>query len=158
MFGDGNSRVSQRVSGACLLQHVGVQPVTAIAGVGIIAGQKVIEFHGAMMGLARTGSFASNGSGDYVIAFSTHPDVRRPRESDAPVTAPALVNASMSPLFAAAAEATEEAIYNAIFKATTVTSSRGTLEAIPIDELRRILEKHAVLDWDESVGRERSDD
>ena len=112
----------------------------------------------AMMGLARTGSFASNGSGDYVIAFSTHPDVRRPRESDTPVTAPALVNASMSPLFAAAAEATEEAIYNAIFKATTVTSSRGTLEAIPIDELRRILKKHEVLDWDDSIAPGRSND
>ncbi len=99
----------------------------------------------AMMGLARTGSFASNGSGDYVIAFSTHPDVRRPRESDRPVTTPSLVNASMSPLFAAAAEATEEAIYNAIFKATTVSSSRGTLEAIPLAELKRILKKHGVL-------------
>ena len=106
----------------------------------------------AMMGLARTGSFASNGSGDYVIAFSTHPDVRRPRESDSPVAMPSLVNASMSPLFAAAAEATEEAIYNAIFKATTVTSSRGTLEAIPIDELQRILEKHGVLNWDRSIS------
>ena len=57
----------------------------------------------AMMGLARTGSFASNGSGDYVIAFSTDPAVRRPRESDTPITTPALVNASMSPLFAATA-------------------------------------------------------
>jgi D-aminopeptidase len=56
----------------------------------------------------------------------------------------------MSPLFAATAEATEEAIYNAIFKATTVTSSRGTLEAIPIDQLERILEKHRVLRWDKS--------
>ena len=99
----------------------------------------------AMMGLARTGSFASNGSGDYVIAFSTHRDVRRPRASDAPVTAPALTNPSMSPLFAAAAEATEEAIYNAIFKATTVTSSRGTLEAIPVDTLREILEQHEAI-------------
>jgi D-aminopeptidase len=99
----------------------------------------------AMMGLARTGSFASNGSGDYVIAFSTHPDLRQPRESVAPVTAPEIVNTSMSPLFAAAAEATEEAIYNAIFKATTVTSSRGTLEAIPVDELRQILDKYEAL-------------
>ena len=112
----------------------------------------------AMMGLARTGSFASNGSGDYVIAFSTHPDARRPRESREPVTTPALVNASMSPLFAATAEATEEAIYNAIFKATTVTSSRGSLEAIPIDELVRILKKHEALDWDETVGKGLSDD
>ena len=85
-----------------------------------------------------------------MIAFSTHPDVRRPRESDDPVSTPALVNASMSPLFAATAEATEEAIYNAIFKATTVTSSRGTLEAIPLDELMKILEKHQVLGWDKT--------
>jgi D-aminopeptidase len=106
----------------------------------------------AMMGLARTGSFASNGSGDYVIAFSTHPGVRRPRESDAPVATPSLANASMSPLFAAAAEATEEAIYNAIFKATTVTSSRGTLEAIPVEDLERILEKYKVLEWDSTIS------
>ncbi len=106
----------------------------------------------ALMGLARTGSFASNGSGDYVIAFSTDPAVRRPRESDAPVTTPSLVNASMSPLFAATAEATEEAIYNAIFKATTVSSSRGTLEAIPIEDLERVLRKYNVLGWDGSIS------
>ncbi|MCH9693758.1 MAG: P1 family peptidase [Gammaproteobacteria bacterium] len=106
----------------------------------------------AMLGLARTGTFASNGSGDYVIAFSTHPDVRRPRTSDTPVVTPSLVNASMSPLFAAAAEATEEAVYNAIFKATTVTSSRGTLKAIPVEDLERILKKHDVLNWDTSIG------
>jgi D-aminopeptidase len=107
----------------------------------------------AIMGLARTGSYASNGSGDYVIAFSTDPDVRKPRESDTPVATEQLVNAAMSPLFAATAEATEEAIYNAIFKATTVTSSRGTLEAVPMDRLMEILEEHRVLNWDESVPR-----
>jgi D-aminopeptidase len=106
----------------------------------------------AIMGLARTGSFASNGSGDYVIAFSTDPGVRRPRESDVPVNVPTLVNASMSPLFAAAAEATEEAIYNAILKATTVSSSRGTLEAIPVDDVVRILEKYNALGWDRSIS------
>ena len=105
----------------------------------------------AIMGLARTGSFASNGSGDYVISFSTDPSVRRPRTSAVPVSADALVNDSMSPLFAATAEATEEAIYNAIFKATTVTSSRGTRKAIPIEDLKRILEKYKVLGWDESL-------
>ena len=107
----------------------------------------------AIMGLARTGSFASNGSGDYVIAFSTHPAVRKPRTSATPVQTQELVNASMTPLFAATAEATEEAIYNAIFKATTVTSSRGELQAVPIDELVRILEKHRALNWDETVAR-----
>ncbi|MFP6825688.1 MAG: P1 family peptidase [Pseudohongiellaceae bacterium] len=106
----------------------------------------------AIMGLARTGSFASNGSGDYVIAFSSNPAVRKPRSSDEPVPVSVLVNEAMSPLFAATAEATEEAIYNAIFKATTVTSSRGELRAIPIDELLRILEKHQVLNWDKTVG------
>lgn len=105
----------------------------------------------AMMGLARTGSYASNGSGDYVVAFSTNPSVRRPRASDAPVPSAVLVNAAMSPLFAATAEATEEAIYNAIFKATTVTSSRGTLEAIPVEDLVRILKKHNALEWDRSL-------
>ena len=105
----------------------------------------------AMMGLARTGSYASNGSGDYVIAFSTHPDVRRPRESDTPVETPSLVSAAMSPLFAATAEATEEAIYNAILKATTVTSERGTLEAIPIEDVQRVLEEYNVLNWGSSV-------
>jgi len=102
----------------------------------------------AIMGLSRTGSFASNGSGDYVIAFSTHPAVRKPRTSDEPVVTEVLVNDSMSPLFAATAEATEEAIYNAIFKATTVSSSRGELQAIPMDALMRILEQYEVLNWD----------
>jgi len=106
----------------------------------------------AIMGLARTGSFASNGSGDYVIAFSTHPDVRRPRSSDAPIVTPSLVNESMSPLFAATAEATEEAIYNAILKATTVESSRGKLEAIPLDEVKRILEAYGALNWDQTLS------
>ena len=105
----------------------------------------------AMMGLGRTGSYASNGSGGYVIAFSTHPSLRRPRSSNVPVTSDVLVNESMSPLFAATAEATEEAIYNAIFKATTVTSSRGELNAIPVEDLKRVLKKYGVLGWDESL-------
>jgi len=105
----------------------------------------------AIMGLGRTGSYASNGSGDYVIAFSTHPSVRRPRESAEPVETLSLVNASMSPLFAATAEATEEAIYNAIFKATTVESSRGRREAIPINQLQQILKKYNTLEWDQLI-------
>jgi D-aminopeptidase len=101
----------------------------------------------AMMGLARTGSFAHNGSGDYVIAFSTHPDVRRARFSERPATAPALANPAMSPLFAATAEATEESVYNALFAATTVISSRGSLEAIPHEEVLRILRTYNSLYW-----------
>jgi D-aminopeptidase len=107
----------------------------------------------AMMGLARTGSFASNGSGDYVIAFSTNPNVRKPRASEVPVPLEVLVNESMTPLFAATAEATEEAIYNAIFKATTISSSRGELRAIPLEDLMRVLEKYQSLNWDQTIGR-----
>ena len=102
----------------------------------------------SIMGLSRTGSFASNGSGDYVIAFSTNTAVRKPRTSNEPVSTQVLVNDSMSPLFAATAEATEEAIYNAIFKATTVSSARGELQAIPMDSLIQILERYEVLNWD----------
>ncbi len=107
----------------------------------------------AIMGLSRTGSFASNGSGDYVIAFSTNPAVRKPRTSDTPVAIEVLVNASMSPLFAATAEATEEAIYNAIFKATTVSSSRGELQAVPMNVLTRLLEQYEVLNWDMRIPK-----
>ena len=107
----------------------------------------------AMMGLARTGSFASNGSGDYVIAFSTNPNVRKPRVSEVPVSVEVLVNESMTPLFAATAEATEEAIYNAIFKATTISSSRGELRAIPLEDLMRVLEKYQSLNWDQTIGK-----
>lgn len=105
----------------------------------------------AIMGLARTGSFAGNGSGDYVVAFSTDPDLRTPRDSRRPVRSETLANTAMSPLFAAAAEATEEAIYNALLKATTVESSRGTLTAIPIEPVVAILEKYNALRWDESL-------
>jgi D-aminopeptidase len=109
----------------------------------------------AMMGLARTGSFASNGSGDYVIAFSTDPGVRRPRESSEPVLTPSLVNPSMSPLFAATVEATEEAVYNALLKATTVRSSRGTLEEIPLDAVMTVLRKYNALNWDQTLPPQR---
>ncbi len=101
-----------------------------------------------IMGLARTGSYASNSSGDYVIAFSTSPEVRRVRSNREPWPGESLLNAQMSPLFAAAAEATEEAIYNAMFKATTVTSARGTLQAIPLEETLEVLRKYNVLNWD----------
>lgn len=97
----------------------------------------------AMMGLSRTGSFASNGSGDYVLAFSAAPQVRRP--FDAPRLSPQeLANESMSALFAAVVEATEEAIYNSLFRATTVTSNGRTVEALPIERVREILQRYSV--------------
>jgi D-aminopeptidase len=87
----------------------------------------------AIMGLARTGSSGSNGSGDYVIAFST-----------AKPGAPSIDNEAMSPLFLAAIEATEEAIYNSLFQATTVTGRGHTVEALPIDKTMEILKKHGI--------------
>lgn len=94
----------------------------------------------AMMGLGRTGSSASNGSGDYVIAFSTSPLVRRTRGA-ARLSLTELGNDEMSPLFEAAAEATEEAVYNALFMATTVTGNGNRVEAIPLAEVRKLLER-----------------
>ena len=110
-----------------------------------------------MLGLGRTGSFASNGSGDYVIAFSTSPSVRKPRVSATPVTTEVLVNDSLSPLFAAVTEATVEAVYNAIFKATTVTSARGELKAVPIERVKTILEKYNALHWDTNLESPNGD-
>jgi D-aminopeptidase len=85
-----------------------------------------------------------NGSGDYVIAFATHPGVRRPFRS-ARLSTTELGNDAMTGLFQAAAEATEEAIYNSLFMATTVTARTGTVEAIPVAEVLRILEGHGRL-------------
>jgi D-aminopeptidase len=95
----------------------------------------------AMLGLGKTGSVASNGSGDYVIAFSTHPDVRRTDGSTRKRLAE-LANDEMSTLFQATVEATEEAIYNSLFAATTVSSRRGTVEALPASEVLRIMRSH----------------
>jgi D-aminopeptidase len=92
-----------------------------------------------LAGLARTGSAMTNGSGDYVIAFSTAPV----RDS---LTGPRHVaNDEMSPLFLAVIEATEEAIYNSLLLATTVRGHRGTVEALPLDTTRAILERYGVL-------------
>jgi D-aminopeptidase len=88
----------------------------------------------ALAGLARTGAAMSNGSGDYVIAFSTSEQVRRTPERRAGLfTVAELPNDAVSPLFLAAIEATEEAIYNSLLKAETTTGFRGhTVEALPL--------------------------
>jgi D-aminopeptidase len=102
----------------------------------------------AMMGLARTGAAGSNGSGDYAIAFSTAPDVRikplSPDQRNLPRNVKTLTNDAVSPLFLAVIEATEEAIYNSLFRANT-TSGRGkTVEALPLDRTLEILRKHGL--------------
>ena len=98
----------------------------------------------AIMGLARTGSFAGNGSGDYVIAFSTAEGVRRHpgEEWTESVEVP---NDRISALFEGAAEATQEAIYNSLLKATTVSGMGRTADAIDVDEVVRVLREYNVI-------------
>jgi D-aminopeptidase len=98
----------------------------------------------AVVGLARTGSTMSNGSGDYVIAFSTAMECRR-RADEKLHHLTELSNPAMSPLFQAAAEATEEAIYNSLFQATTTKGFRATIEALPIERTLEILKKHGAI-------------
>ncbi len=93
----------------------------------------------AMLAIGRSGSPATNGSGDYVIAFSTSEDVRRGGERT-PSTG--LANSRLSPLFQATVEATEEAILNALFKATSVTGHRGQVEAIDVDAVKDIMRRY----------------
>ncbi|MGQ4659574.1 P1 family peptidase [Lysobacter sp. F6437] len=97
----------------------------------------------AMLGLARTGGIASNGSGDYVIAFSANESVRVPYESGTPIREVAILrNDAMSPLFMAAIEATEEAILNSLFHAKAMVGRDGhEVGALPVDEVLRIMEQ-----------------
>jgi D-aminopeptidase len=93
----------------------------------------------AMFGLARTGGYASNGSGDFVIAFSTANKV--PDQSDSPTESFGFLrNEQMSPLFLATVEATEEAIYNALFRATVVCKAeQDCVEPIPVERVLKIM-------------------
>ncbi|HKN83427.1 MAG TPA: P1 family peptidase [Pyrinomonadaceae bacterium] len=103
----------------------------------------------AIMGLARTGAAGSNGSGDYAIAFSTAADVRikpaDPGERNLARNLRSLSNDAASPLFLAVIEATEEAIYNSLFRATTTTGRGHTVEALPLDRTIQILRKHGLI-------------
>ncbi|NKI31060.1 P1 family peptidase [Croceivirga thetidis] len=97
----------------------------------------------AMLGLARTGGIASNGSGDYVIALSTAKECRIPYQSDNPIqSVPTLRNEAMTPLFLATIEATEEAILNSLFAAEKITGHKGrTIDALPKKEVLELLKK-----------------
>jgi D-aminopeptidase len=86
----------------------------------------------ALLGIGRTGSPMAHGSGDFVVAFATN-------------DGPPPTDASLTPLFQAAVEATEEAVYNSLFKATTVRSSLGTVEALPLDRVKKLLQRHALV-------------
>lgn len=96
-----------------------------------------------MMGLGRTGSSASNGSGDYILAFSTAESVRRQFDA-ARLQTTELANEQMSAVFQASVDAVEESVYNALFMATTETGNGQTVEAIPLDKVRKILKEHGV--------------
>jgi D-aminopeptidase len=100
----------------------------------------------ALLGMARTGSAASNGSGDYAIAFSTAPQLRvHTSEKTQTRHVELLANDAMSPLFLAVIEATEEAIYNSMFRATTMNGNGHTVEALPIDKTVEILKAHCSI-------------
>ena len=108
----------------------------------------------ALIGLGRTGATESNGSGDYVIAFSAAESVRRTGGSPLR-TLEDLSNDAMTPLFQAVAEATEEAVYNSLFKAESVEGPRGVVEALPLDRTMDVLRKYGVLNWDRTLGPRR---
>ncbi len=95
----------------------------------------------AVFGLARTGSSYSNGSGDFAVAFSTAPEMRSRFNETAPRARMVLPPDATSPLFEAALEATEEAVYNSLFQATSIRSASGTADAIPIDRIRALLKR-----------------
>jgi len=130
----------------------GPGPLDAASGDGscmlVVATDAPLDTHGlrrvaarAIFGLARTGSSYSNGSGDFAIAFSTSPEMRHRFGETAPRTRQVLPTDAISPLFEAALEATEEAVYNSLFRATAVRSAIGTAEAIPIDRVRDLLRR-----------------
>ena len=96
----------------------------------------------AVFGLARTGSSYSNGSGDFAIAFSTAADLRTRFGSSTAQARTLLPADGVSPLFQAALEATEEAVYNSLLKATAMTSRSGKAEALPIDRVKEILGRY----------------
>ncbi|MGB3801241.1 MAG: P1 family peptidase [Lewinella sp.] len=100
----------------------------------------------AMLGLARTGGIASNGSGDYVIAFSTAPENRIAPGQTEPISVTELPNGAVSPLFLATIEATEEAIINSLFAAEDMTGHEGSSrEALPVDKVMEILRERGVV-------------
>jgi D-aminopeptidase len=95
----------------------------------------------AIFALARTGSTYSNGSGDFAIAFSTYPG-NRINATNGPQPRTFLTTDGVSGLFEAVLDATEEAVYNSLLKATDTTGNGRTVRALPIDELRAVLKKY----------------
>jgi D-aminopeptidase len=131
-----NNEVPYVVDGSCMIVIATDAPLSA-RNLKRLAKRSFLAF-------GRVGSFSSNGSGDYSIAFSTHPDLRIPyRTKDEVQNIPNLRNDEMSPLFLAVVEATEEAIYNSLFMATDIVGQKGRkMEALPIKETLQILDTY----------------
>ena len=121
------------VDGSCMIVIATDAPVDA-------RGLKRMAARG-VFALARTGSTYSNGSGDFAIAFSTHPSLRVSSTTGA-ATRTVLGSDSMSALFEAVLDATEEAVDNSLLQATDVTASGRTIHALPIDDLRALLKQY----------------
>jgi D-aminopeptidase len=130
----GSSVEEMRADGSCMIVVATDAPLTARHLERLAAR--------AVFGLARTGSSFSNGSGDYAIAFSTAPGLRVHPDDTSPRERRVLPTEALSPLFQAALEATEEAVLNALLRATTVTGFGQRVEAIPIDGVRAALVKY----------------
>ncbi|HEX4784708.1 MAG TPA: P1 family peptidase [Candidatus Sulfotelmatobacter sp.] len=135
---DGTTKWKDKADGSCMMVIATDAPLDA-RNLKRLAAR-------AWLGLARTGSSGSNGSGDYAIAFSTASQVRIHSQDKAPTrTVELMTNDAMSPLFQAVIEATEEAVYNSMLKATTTTGNGHTVEALPIERTVEILKKyHAI--------------
>lgn len=98
--------------------------------------------HRGLLGIARTGSPMTNGSGEYAVAFSTSPDVRRtPERRATPSAMVDLPNEQMSPLFEAAVEAAEEAAINSLFAATPMDGNGRHIDALPVDQVVKLYKR-----------------
>ncbi|MDI9869376.1 DmpA family aminopeptidase [Flectobacillus roseus] len=130
-----NNQLNDPADGSCMIVVITDAPVTA-RNLERIAKR-------AMMGLAKTGGIASNGSGDYVIAISNAEGLRVPHESKEKLqTVQELRNDEVSPLFLATIEATEEAILNSLFAAKTLKGKNGTIQSLPIDQTIKLLKEY----------------
>jgi D-aminopeptidase len=124
--------------GSCMIVVATDAPVDA-HGLGRMAAR-------TPMGLGRVGGYASNGSGDYAVAFTVAPGCRVEDGGRGTREVPVLASDALSPLFLAVVEATEEAVLNSLFTATTVTGFEGhRAEALPIDRVLAILREHRLL-------------
>ncbi|MBM3807569.1 MAG: P1 family peptidase [Acidimicrobiia bacterium] len=131
---DGRTGLADHGDGSCMIVVATDAPVDA-RDLKRIAAR-------AIFGLARTGSSYSNGSGDFAIAFSTAAELRTRFGASAVQSRTLLPSDGVSPLFQAALEATEEAVYNSLLKATPVSSRFGKAEALPIDKVKEILARY----------------